>query len=185
MSVLEAFAVALGIVNVALVVRRSIWNYPFGLAMVSLYFVIFFDHRLYSDALLQIFFFLIQLYGWWAWSRAPREDHGVAVARMGSSAGIKWLVITAAASLAWGWLMHRHTDAAAPFVDASVAGLSVAAQLLQSLRRVESWMFWIAADVIAIGLYAWKGLTLTSALYGLFLVLATIGLIDWKKRVAA
>ena len=64
MNELEWVAAALGVVNVTLVVRRSIWNYPFALAMVSLYFFVFFEAKLYSDALLQIFFFAVNLYGW-------------------------------------------------------------------------------------------------------------------------
>ena len=67
---LEWVAAGLGVINVALVVRRSVWNYPFGLAMVTLYFFVFFGARLYSDALLQIFFFVVQLYGWVNWVRA-------------------------------------------------------------------------------------------------------------------
>nr|WP_294849457.1 nicotinamide riboside transporter PnuC [uncultured Sphingomonas sp.] len=184
MPTMEMVAVTLGIINVALVVKRSIWNYPFGLAMVALYFVIFLETKLYSDVILQLFFFVIQIYGWWAWSRAPQVDHGVAVTNMANDARIRWIAATVFASLAWGLIMHRFTDAAAPFVDATVAGLSVAAQFLQSLRRVECWMLWIAADAVAIGLYAWKGLALTSGLYGLFLILAIVGLIDWRKKLA-
>ena len=70
MGGIEIAAALLGVINVLLVVRRSVWNYPFGIAMVSLYFFVFRDAKLYSDALLQIFFLLIQLYGWWAWTRA-------------------------------------------------------------------------------------------------------------------
>ena len=67
MSPIEIAAVLLGLVNVTLVVRRSVWNYPFGIAMVVLYADIFFDAKLYSDALLQLFFLAVQFYGWWNW----------------------------------------------------------------------------------------------------------------------
>ena len=80
MGGIEIAAALLGVINVLLVVSRSIWNYPFGIAMVSLYFFVFWDAKLYSDALLQIFFLLIQIYGWWAWVHADRVDDGVAVA---------------------------------------------------------------------------------------------------------
>ena len=81
--------------------------------------------------------------------------------------------------------MARFTDAAAPFVDATTAGLSVAAQCLQSLRRVESWVLWITVDVIAIGLFAWRGLFVTSALYALFLILSVVGLVEWHRKASA
>jgi len=183
MNSLEWIAAGLGMVTVWLVVRRSTWNYPFGLAMVAIYFFVFWDAKLYSDALLQIFFFAIQLFGWWNWVRSPHVDHGIAVEQMGTSARLQWLGATLAVSLLWGFGMHRLTDAAAPFVDATVAGLSVAAQLLQSLRRFESWVFWVAVDVIAVGLYASRGLYVTSLLYFIFLMMAVAGLVEWRRRL--
>lgn len=179
----ELAAALLGVVNVVLVVRRSIWNYPFGIAMVSLYFFVFADAKLYSDALLQIFFLVIQLYGWWNWRRSRQVDHGVAVEGLRLPARLAWLAGTAAACLLWGFGMARFTDAAAPFADAAVAGMSVSAQILQSLRKVESWALWIAVDILAIGLFLSRGLTITAGLYALFLVLATAGLFAWLRKL--
>ena len=185
MGGLEIAAALLGVINVVLVVRRSVWNYPFGIAMVSLYFFVFHDAKLYSDALLQIFFLTIQLYGWWAWTRAAQVDHGVAVGWMNTRNRAAWLAGTAVAIVIWGSGMARFTDAAAPFADATIAGLSVAAQILQSLRRVESWILWISVDVIAIGLFVWRGLNVTAALYALFLILSVIGLAEWRRKAGA
>lgn len=185
MGALEIVAAILGVINVVLVVRRSTWNYPFGIVMVALYFFVFGHAKLYSDALLQIFFFVIQIYGWWAWYHASHVDHGVAVRWMSRRERLPWIAATVAAVLLWGTGMARLTDAAAPYVDATTAGLSVTAQLLQSLRRVESWVLWICVDIIAVGLFTWRGLYVTTALYGLFLVLAIVGLFEWKRKAEA
>jgi nicotinamide mononucleotide transporter len=185
MGALEIAAALLGVINVVLVVRRSTWNYPFGIVMVAFYFFVFWNAKLYSDALLQIFFLVIQAYGWWAWAHARHVDHGVVVGWMPWRRRVPWLAVTAVAVLLWGTGMARFTDAAAPFVDATTAGLSIAAQSLQSLRRIESWVLWIAVDSVAIGLFAWRGLFVTSALYGLFLVLAVVGLFEWRRRAEA
>jgi nicotinamide mononucleotide transporter len=184
-SSVEWIAALLGVVNVALVVRRSMWNYPFGLAMVTLYFFVFADAKLYSDALLQIFFFAINFYGWWNWTRADKVDDRIAVVLMEPASRMMWIGGTFAGILAWGTLMARFTDAAAPYPDATVAGLSVAAQILQSRRRVESWILWIAVDVLAIGLFLSRGLNVTAGLYVIFLVLAVAGLVEWKKKVTS
>ncbi len=183
MQWIEIAAALLGVVNVALVVRRSIWNYPFAIAMVALYFFVFVDAKLYSDALLQIFFLVINLYGWWNWSRSTRVDAGVAVERLRPGQRWAWLAGTAAASLVWGLGMARFTDAAAPFADATIAGLSVSAQILQSLRKFESWLLWVVVDVLAIGLFLYRGLHVTAALYALFLVLAVGGLVAWRRKL--
>lgn len=183
MNVLEWVAAGLGVINVALVVRRSVWNYPFGLAMVSLYFFVFFEARLYSDALLQIFFFVVQLYGWRNWLQARTAAGEVPVTVLSPRSRLAWAVGTAAASLLWGLGMARFTDAAAPMIDAAIAGASIAAQVLMAQRRLENWVLWILVDIVAIGLFWSRGLHATSALYALFLLLATAGLVSWARAV--
>lgn len=181
MSVLEIAAFVLGVINVALVVRRSIWNYPFALAMVALYARIFYDAKLYSDALLQFFFFAVNLYGWWAWSRVAASKGDIVIERLGVRSRLAWAAGTAIAIVIWASLVQRYTDAALPWWDATAAIVSVAAQLMQSRRLIESWMLWIGVDILSIGLYAVKGLWLTMLLYLVFLVLAVWGLIDWRR----
>ena len=181
MSGLEIVAFLLGIANVTLVVRRSIWNYPFGLAMVALYGRIFLDARLYSDAILQVFFFVVQLYGWWNWSRNRTRSGVVTVVRLDNRNRALWGIGCIVASAAWGYAMHRFTDASFPWADATLAITSVAAQILMSRRAIENWCLWIAVDIGSVGLYAAKGLWLTMLLYAIFLGLAIWGLIDWRK----
>ena len=77
--------------------------------------------------------------------------------------------------------MHNFTDASFPFWDGAIAALSVLAQFLLSRRHIESWYLWIAVDVLAIGLFYTKELEPTAALYGVFLVLAALGLYRWRK----
>ena len=185
MNWLEWVAAGLGVINVGLLVRRSIWNYPFGLAMVALYFFVFFRAKLYSDALLQVFFFVVQLYGWWNWLAARRETGEVPVGLMTGGERLLWLAGTIAASLAWGFGMHRFTDAAYPFIDAFVAGASIAAQILLARRKLENWPVWILVDIVAIGLYWSRGLAWTSGLYCLLLALSVAGYIDWRRQLRA
>lgn len=179
---MERLAVALGLINIVLIVRRSVWNYPFGLAMVAIYAWLFVqpDVRLYSDAGLQIFFFMVQLYGWWNWARSEIASGEVAVELMSPRGRVASIAAIAVATLAWGALMHRFTSAALPWWDAFIAMTSVAAQILMARRFVENWVLWIAVDVVAIGVYATKGLVFTSWLYVAFLALSAVGLMSWR-----
>ncbi len=179
-TLIETIAVILGLANIILVVRRSLWNYPFGIAMVSLYAVIFFEARLYSDALLQIFFLALNLYGWLNWTRA-KDDAGVPVRWLGPRGFLIWGGTGLAASLLWGLLMHRQTDAASPFWDAGVAMLSILAQLLLARRYIDNWVWWIIVDCLAIPLYWTKGLHQTAGLYVIFLVISIAGLVQWMR----
>lgn len=181
MNTLEIIAVALGLANIGLLVRRSIWNYPFGMAMVALYFVIFREARLYGEAGLQVFFFVVQAWGWWLWARADGLARLVEVKWMSWSARAAALALVTASSLGIGWAMARWTDAALPFADATIAGASVVAQVLLAMRRVGNWALWIAIDVLSIGVYLDRELYLTAGLYVAFLVLAIMGLIAWGR----
>ena len=181
MNPLEIFAVALGLANVGLLVKRSIWNYPFGMAMVALYCVIFAEMRLYGEAALQVFFFVVQGWGWWLWARAGGLAQSVEVTWMEWRARIAALVLVAASSIGIGWAMARFTDAALPYADATIAGASVVAQVLLAVRRVENWALWIAIDVLSVGVYINRALYLTAGLYAVFLVLAVMGLREWAK----
>lgn len=183
MEPIEIAAVLLGLINVTLVVRRSIWNYPFGLAMVALYAWIFFGAKLYSDALLQLFFIVVQFYGWWNWARSRARSGEVVVLTLGWAERAGWAAACVVTTAAWGWLMHSQTDASFPWWDASVAMMSVAAQILMSRRALESWWLWIAVDLVAMPLYAAKSLWLTAGLYGVFLALSVWGLIGWSKAM--
>ena len=183
MSPLEIIAVALGVANILLVAKRNIWNFPVALIMVALYARIFWDAKLYSDAGLQGFFFAVNLYGWWSW-RANKADAGAVVVETLPPAGLGlWIAASLAAIIGWGAIMARLTDASYPYWDASVAMLSVAAQLLMTWRKIENWYWWIVVNILSIGLYAVKGLYLTTGLYVVFLILAVWGLINWRKAV--
>lgn len=183
MSELEWIAAALVLINVALVALRSVWNYPFALVAVSLYAIVFYDARLYSDMLLQGFFFALNLYGWAAWMRA-RDDSGIPVGWMTDRARQGFALATIIAWVAWSFAMDRYTDAIAPWVDGAIAMLSITAQWLLARRRVESWWLWIAVDLIAVPLFAWRGLYATSAVYVVLLGLSIDGLLQWRRAAA-
>jgi nicotinamide mononucleotide transporter len=180
MSLVELAAAVLVLVNVALVARRSVCNYPVGLAGVTLYASVFWQTKLYSDALLQVFFFGLNLYGWAMWSRAKALKGEVLVLRMSVSARVRWMAFGLVATLGWAAMMARWTDAAAPWWDAAVAVPSVVAQAMLARRWLENWWVWIAVDATAIGLFAWKELWVTSALYVLLLAMAVWGMIRWR-----
>lgn len=178
----EIIAVVLGLFNVGLLMRRSIWNYPFGLAMVTLYAFIFFEAKLYSDMLLQGFFFALQVYGWWYWLKSPAARDGHIEVRLMDRRS--YWTYGAAGVLgigALGTFMARMTDAALPYPDATTTVLSVLAQILLARRRLENWILWIVVDVLAIGIYFIKGLYPTMVLYAVFLAMATGGFLMWRR----
>ena len=185
MSMIEIVAVLLGIANIVLIIRRSVWNFPVAIVMVALYFIIFRDAKLYSDAGLQIFFAAINLYGWWSWNRNKGDSGVISVRRLPATGYALWITGSILAIWAWGAIMHAETDASYPYWDASVAMLSILGQILMTRRFVENWHYWIIVNIISIPLYIFKDLHLTAGLYGIFLVLAIAGLVEWRKAERA
>lgn len=178
---IEISAAILGFLNVYLIIKRTIWNYPFGIVMVILYAWIFWDYKLYAESGLQIYFLFIQLFGWWWWLNGRGGDGLVVVLKSPKLEIGLCIVASASVSIGLGITLSAYTDAALPFWDSTVAALSVVAQFLLARRRLESWPVWIAVDVLAIGIYLSKGLYPTAVLYGLFLCMATAGLISWRR----
>ena len=183
MSYLEWAAAAFVLINVALVALRSVWNYPFALVAVTLYAFVFFEAKLYSDMLLQGFFFALNLYGWAAWMRA-RDDSGVPVRWMTDRARRSWALATQGARARRDVAMEPHNHPGAPGEDRAIAMLSITAQWLLARRRVESWFLWILVDLIAIPLFASRGLYATSAVYVVLLGLSIDGLVQWRRAAA-
>jgi nicotinamide mononucleotide transporter len=184
-SPLEGLATGLGVANIVLLIRRSIWNYPVGIVMVSIYSYVFLGARLYSDALLQIFFFVVQIVGWVAWLKHQKPDGEVIVETSSTRELGAALLLTGLVALALGSAMGRWAHAAFPYWDATVAAASVIAQLMLTWRRIENWVWWIGANMISIAIYARKGLLLTSGLYAFFLTMAVLGFVSWRKSLVA
>lgn len=184
MSPLELFAAALGVIAVWLTVKQNPWCWPIGLLMVLLYSWIFFEVKLYSDMLLQVVYAVLQLYGWWQWTRGGRQQHGRLVSRLSRGGLLLSLLIGSVGSLGLGYLMASYTDAAAPWMDAALTAFSLVAQVWMAQKRVECWPLWIALDVLFVGLFISKALYLTAALYAVFTLLAVQGWRDWRRDPA-
>ncbi len=194
MSVYEIIGTVLGVIGVALMIRQNVWGWPVGLVQVSVYAWVFFEAKLYSDALLQVFFFGIQAYGWWHWLMGGRAGGGdvgdsglqrtmLPVTKLRTRAVVGWSAAGLVATGAWGELMRRNTDAALPHWDAFILVFSLIAQWWQARKRVECWAGWMIVNVVAIGVYWAKDLRLTAGLYVIFFVMAAAGNRAWRRSL--
>ncbi len=182
MSLIELIAASLGVLAVWLTIRQNLWCWPIGLVMVLIYSWIFYDVKLYSDMLLQGIYAVLQLYGWWQWTRGGAQHSGRQISRLGVNGLLLSLAIGAASSLLLGYAMATYTDAAAPWLDASLTAFSLVAQVWMAQKRLENWLLWIILDVIFVGLFIHKDLYLTAGLYALFTLLAVHGWRQWQRQ---
>lgn len=178
MVYIEALATCFGILCVWLTLRQNIWCWPTGLVQVSLYIFIFWNAWLYADMALHILYVALSIYGWINW----REGHIPLRVSRGRNIFL-WLPLICAGTLIWGYSLKVLTDASLPYIDSFVVMNSLVAQWLMAKKKIESWIFWITADVTAIALYAYKDLYLTAGLYLVFLGLAIAGYFSWRKEL--
>jgi nicotinamide mononucleotide transporter len=189
MTLAEIIGTVLGVIGVWLMIRQNLWSWPVGLVQVAVYTWVFYGARLYSDAILQIFFFAIQGYGWWHWLRgkhtAARSE--MPVTRLGGAALAGWIALGAIGTAGWGAAMQRNTDAALPYWDAFILAFSLIAQWLQARKILENWAGWLVVNSVAIGVYWAKDLRLTAGLYVIFWLMALWGWREWRQtmKVAA
>lgn len=182
MTIIEAIATVFGVICVWLTIKRNIWCWPAGLVQVTLFIYIFYVAKLYSDMGLHVIYVFMQFYGWYHWLYGGEDQGTLKVSLLGNKVWI-WTLAGIAGTLLLGFLMQTYTDAAVPYPDAFTTVLSLIAQWLLARKNLESWIFWIIIDVAAIGIYYYKELYFTTALYAVFLVLATIGFFAWKKAL--
>jgi len=183
-SCLELFAVLLGIISVFLSTRESIWAWPTALINVSLFCVLFFRAGLYSDTGLQVVYFGLSVYGWYEWLYGGKGHTTLKVSR---ASGRVWVVLAVLAVACWTTLSaitSRLPGTALPHLDAATTTVSLLAQWMMTRKLLENWLIWIAVDVVYVGMFTYKGLYLTAFNYGVYLVLAWLGYISWKRSLA-
>jgi nicotinamide mononucleotide transporter len=172
------------LLGIWLTTRRLLVCWPVVLLADALYLVVFYRARLLSDSLLQIFFVAFTLYGWWHWWHGVREDGEVRVEPLDWRGWLGGLAAGAVGAVLLGWLMVR-VGAALPHLDAALTSYSLVASWWQARKHTANWVLWIAADLVYIGEYLYKGLRLTALLYLLLVALAVLGLWDWRRATCA
>ena len=182
---IEILGFVTGALCVWLLARQNIWNWPIGISNNLFFIAVFLRSGLYGDAGLQVVYIILAAYGWWTWLRPRGTRSELAVART-SLREWTWLVpVTAVAALLLRAFLAGYTPSTVPAWDGLTTALSLAATWGQCRKLLESWWIWIAANVIYVPLYAYKGLHLTALLNVVFMVLCVIGLRSWNRALVA
>jgi nicotinamide mononucleotide transporter len=185
MDPVEVVAVVFGVVSVWLSTREHIAAWPTALVNSSLYALFFWRAGIYANAGLQVVYFALSVYGWYAWKFGGQHHTPLRVTR---ATRRHWLLLAplgVVAAVLLALILGRYTDAALPWLDSSTTAASLIAQYLMTRKILENWIIWIVADVVYIGMYVSQGLVLTAGLYAAFLVLATMGLFSWRASLRA
>jgi len=182
---MEIIAFTLSLICVALNAYGYIFTWPLMIASSAAYAWVFQDAKLFGDAWLQGVFILLAIYAWKTWSKTtqPESANSSSFKKMPRS----WPLI---GSLCWSglfliihYLLVNHTSTDVPLIDAFLTAGSLLATYMSAQKWLENWLVWIFVNSLYIGLYIYKDLHLTALLYGLLIVLAVLGWLQWSKKI--
>jgi len=183
-SPLEGIAAVFGVVSVYLSTRQNIWSWPTAIVNVGLYTIVFYQGRLYGQMGLQPIYLALSAYGWYQWLHGGAQRSELRVTRASPRLLATLAVLNLAAWIALAAILRR-TDAALPWLDALLATTSLVAQWMMTRKILENWVLWIAVDLVYVPMFISQGLYATAMLYAAFLVLALMGVVEWRRSITA
>lgn len=181
-SAIEYIAVITGVMSVWYCRRQNILVYPLGLINVLIYVFLFFKAGMYANMSINAVFFVTSIYGWYNWSRNSGTGK-LMVSQLQPRQWIMFSILIAVLSGGLFLLLARFTDSKAPLMDSFTTATFIVAMWLQAIKKVETWILWIAGDVLMIPLSVSMGLAFTSIQYVAFLLLAVSGYVEWSRSL--
>ncbi len=183
-SWIELTAAALAVAYLLLAIGQHVSCWIAALVSSCLYIWVFFAARLYMDALLNAFYAVMAIYGFWQWHRR-RDGARLPVARWPALRHLAALAVVLLLSLGTSVVLRRYTPAAWPFLDSMVTWASIFTTFLVARKVYENWHWWLVIDSVCVGLYFNRGLYVTMLLFGVYLVLIVIGMREWRRDMPA
>tara|TARA_B100000900_G_scaffold415762_1_gene447071 strand:- start:2673 stop:3284 length:612 start_codon:yes stop_codon:yes gene_type:complete len=181
-SVIEISAVFFGLLSVWYAKKEKIWLYPTGIISVIIYIDLTFQHKLYADMAIQVYYLIMSIYGWYFWIQGKGAQVPVPISGNNRQENlIVFLLFLGSFFLIR--LGLGLTDSNVPGWDALTSALAISAMWLMARKKIEHWIAWIIVDSISIPLYFCKGLPLTSFQFLIFTVLAVWGYLTWNIKL--
>lgn len=182
---LELLAFVFGVWSVWMAKKANIWVYPTGIIGTTITMYLFFTDRLLGDMLMNAYYSLMSIYGWWEWSRQKNGKKVRQITTMNhKEKGIGLaLVLT---TMLVTYMVYRFTNTnmdTSNVIDIFTSGVFFTAMWLMARKKLESWILWISADLITIPLYAYRGWGMLSLQYLIFTILAFQGYYAWKESL--
>jgi nicotinamide mononucleotide transporter len=180
---LELTAVIFGLASVWLVKKESVWAFPVGAINVLIYVFICFQTRLYAYAGINVFYFLMGIYGWYSWLRKTSTDQHIPITTCRFREMLIYAGIILLFFMILYFLLRKFTDSQVPLWDAVTTSIYFIAMWLMARKKIEHWILWIIGDLISIWLFAFEKLLFSSFQYLVFTIIATLGWIEWKRKL--
>lgn len=180
---LEIVAVLFGLLSVWYAKRENILVYPTGIISVLVYVYICFFAKLYADMGINFFYFIMSVYGWIMWTRKDNKKSALKISSCTARENIFNFLAFGAFFVILSYVLKNFTDSDVPYWDSLTTAIFIIAMFLMARKKLENWTAWIMGNIISIPLYFYKGLVFTSFQFSVFLILAILGYIEWKRKL--
>ena len=183
--VLEITAVIFGFASVWYSKQNNILVFPTGLISTSIFVYLLFKWQLIGDIMINGYFFIMSLYGWYTWTRKVGSEHVTPISRTTRREQFIGSIIFIT-TLLFVFMVYQFFDkwkGWVAYVDTLTTALFFVGMWLMAKRKIENWIFWIVADIISVPLYFYKGFTFSSLQYLGFTIIAIFGFLAWKKHL--
>ena len=182
MSLLEIIAVFFGVASVIYSKKENILVYPTGILSVLIYVYLCFGIKLYADMGINLFYFIMSVYGWYNWNKESNNQK-LEISKNSMKDNIFAIIGVLLVWVIIYFLLIKFTDSDVPQIDSFTTAICFVGMWLMAWKRLENWIMWIIANLISIPLYWYKGLHLTSVQFVIFTILAILGFIEWKRKL--
>ncbi|MBJ9948512.1 nicotinamide mononucleotide transporter [Acinetobacter bereziniae] len=157
------------------------WCWLFNFFAFVLYAYLFFTFKLYGETILQLFFMLVNFYGFYHWFKGKQQDHEIRIEPIAKGTVFIQMLIAALGGLLFGLSLHYFTDAALPMLDSQLAAFSLLATYWTSRKHIATWVLWVFVDIVYVAMFLYKDLFLTAGLYAAFVAMAAFGWWQWEQ----
>ncbi|WP_435136582.1 nicotinamide riboside transporter PnuC [Formosa sp. A9] len=183
--VLETVAFVFGVLSVYYAKKENILVYPTGLVATTITVFLLYKAGYFGDMLMNVYYSIMSIYGWWNWSRKKGDEYIVPISRTNTKEKIIG-VIMCLATMVVTYLVYKgagYTIAITNYIDIFTSGIFFTAMWYMANKKIENWTLWIFADIITVPLYAYRGLGILSVQYIIFTILAIQGYREWKQSL--
>ena len=181
MTPVESVAVVMAVGYLLLAIRENIWCWFCAGVSTALYIWLFFGARLYMESALNVFYFVMALYGWHVWRSGRSDGHRRPVVKWPATTHGIALALIVVASLVSGFLLSTKTDAAYPYVDSMTTWSAIWATFLVARKVLENWWYWLVIDAASVVIYWTRDLHLTALLFVVYVAMIPFGLVAWQR----
>lgn len=182
---LEITAVLFGLLSVWYSKKNNILVFPTGMISTSIFVYLLLKWELLGDMLINAYYFIMSVYGWYLWTRTKDGKVVNSISRA-SKLEKKQSLFIFLATLIFVFsiytIFNKWTNWTA-YIDTFTTAIFFVGMWLMAKRKIENWIYWIIGNIISVPLYFYKGFTFSSFQYLIFTFIALSGYLAWKKSL--